>query len=77
MSATVKATFDGEGLRPDEPLELAPQTRVRVIIEPEEAPALRTTSFVRTAQSLQLEGPEDWSSNLDEYLYGKRPQADD
>jgi hypothetical protein len=30
-------------------------------------------SFLKYATSLRLEGPEDWSENLDEYLYrGKK-----
>ena len=29
------------------------------------------TSFLQTARELHLEGPADWASNLDEYLYGK------
>jgi hypothetical protein len=33
MNRTLQATFDGQVLRPDEPLELQPNTRVRVTIE--------------------------------------------
>ncbi len=33
MTKTLEATFDGETLRPDEPLDLEPNTRVRVTIE--------------------------------------------
>jgi hypothetical protein len=66
MSQTVRATFDGEVLRPEEPLVLAPNTRVRVTvesIEPEPAPA---RSFLETARSLNLEGPPDWSARVEE-----------
>lgn len=34
MSRTLEATFDGEALIPDEPLDLEPNSRVRVTIEP-------------------------------------------
>jgi hypothetical protein len=33
MTKTIEAVFDGETLRPDEPLGLAPNTRVRLTIE--------------------------------------------
>ncbi|HEY3134905.1 MAG TPA: antitoxin family protein [Blastocatellia bacterium] len=33
MTRTLEATFDGEALIPDEPLDLKPNTRVRVTIE--------------------------------------------
>jgi hypothetical protein len=73
MTKTIKAVFDGKTLRPEEPLELAPNTRVRLTIEtpsPVEAPV----SFLKTARSLKLDGPADWSANLEEYLYGETPK---
>ena len=71
MTKMIEAVFDGETLRPDEPLELAPNTRVRLTIE---TPPLSGTpqSFLRTARSLSLSGPSDWSANLETYLYGDR-----
>jgi hypothetical protein len=71
MTKTIEAIFDGKTLRPDEPLELAPNTRVRLTIEAP-SPSLAPLSFLRTARSLRLDGPVDWSANLEEYLYGKR-----
>jgi len=70
MTKTIDAVFDGKTLRPDEPLELAPNTRVRVTIETA-PPSLAPVSFLRTARGLGLDGPPDWSANLEEYLYGK------
>lgn len=71
MTKMIEAVFDGETLRPDEPLELAPNTRVRLTIE---TPPLSGApqSFLRTARSLNLSGPTDWSANLETYLYGDR-----
>ena len=37
MVKTVEAFFDGEVLRPTEPLELAPNTKVRITVEVGEA----------------------------------------
>ncbi len=34
MSQVVHATFDDGVLKPDVPLDLAPQTRVRLLVEP-------------------------------------------
>jgi predicted DNA-binding antitoxin AbrB/MazE fold protein len=69
MSKTLEAVYDGEVLRPDEPLELEPNTRVRLTIEPATSPREKSKSFIRTARSLDLQGPPDWSSRLDDYLY--------
>jgi len=73
MTKTIGALFDGVALRPDEPLELPPNTRVRLTIE-RLAPTPRGTpgSFLRTARALELSGPRDWSTNLEAYLYGQK-----
>jgi hypothetical protein len=74
MTKSIEAIFDGVTLRPDEPLELPPNTRVRLTIE-----SLPTRgeagSFLRTARTLGLAGPPDWSSNLETYLYGENPDS--
>lgn len=70
MSQTLEATFDGSVFRPDGPIELEPNTRVRITIEPTSISESGSESFLRVAQSLNLEGPSDWSSRLDDYLYG-------
>lgn len=71
MTRTVYATFDGEVLRPDEPVDLEPNTRVRITIESGEEPQSMPYSFLDTAMSLNLEGPPDWSARFEEYLYGR------
>ncbi|HVF29027.1 MAG TPA: antitoxin family protein [Pyrinomonadaceae bacterium] len=68
MTKTLKAVYDGEVLRPDEPLDLEPNTRVRVTIEVEHKKK-EPYAFLRVARSLKLEGPSDWSTRLDYYLY--------
>jgi predicted DNA-binding antitoxin AbrB/MazE fold protein len=73
MSKTLEAVFDGEVLRPDEPIDLAPNTRVRVTIEPAGQRRGEAKSFLRTARPLELQGPPDWSTRLDDYLYGDEP----
>ena len=71
MTQTLEATFDGKVLRLDSPLKLRPNTRVRVTIEPIK-PAKKKRSFLRTAKSLKLEGPSDWSARIEDYLYAKK-----
>ena len=69
MSKTIEAIFDGEVLRPDEPLELLPNTRVRLTIDKLTIDTNKPRSFLRTARSLDLQGPPDWSERMEEYLY--------
>ena len=74
MSKTLEAIFDGDVFRPDEPVGLPPNTRVRLTVESAEAPERKPNSFLRVARSLELEGPSDWSTRLDDCLY--RPRED-
>ena len=70
MVQILEAVFDGTVLRPDEPIELEPNTRVRLVLETMPQATQEPASFLRTARSLQLDGPPDWSNNLDSYLSG-------
>lgn len=80
MEKTVNATFDGEVFRPDEPISLATDTKVKVIIpekhkkvELVEMPKQSTGkpyAFLDFAMAANLDGPSDFSTNLDDYLYG-------
>lgn len=51
------------------PLPLKPDTRVKISVMTEEE---KPQSFLEVAQSLNVDGPPDWSENLDEYLYGAK-----
>jgi hypothetical protein len=80
MTRTIEATYDGEVLRPDATLPIAPNTRVRVTVEVMaadplvEEPDEQSPSCLDVAASLQLDGPRDWARNLDKYLYGDSDQ---
>ena len=76
MVKTLHATFDGKVLRPEEPLSLEPNTRVLLTLDTEADGPRGTASFLRTALSLRLDGPPDWSSRLEDYLYGGDAPAD-
>lgn len=71
MAETFEAVFDGKAFHPTEPVALEPNTRVRITVE-SASPEESAVSFLKTARSLQLEGPPDWSANLHEYLYGRK-----
>ena len=72
MNKTIEATYDGTVFRPVEPLTLEPNTRVWIVIETTLPPPDPARSFLQTARSLNLEGPPDWSANLEKYLYGDK-----
>jgi hypothetical protein len=70
MTQTIEAIFDGQVIRPDQPLALAVNTRVRVTIEPIAETSSPPSSFLGTARTIKIQGPPDWSTRLDDYLYG-------
>jgi predicted DNA-binding antitoxin AbrB/MazE fold protein len=70
MTQIVEAVYDGIVLRPETSLSLEPNTRVRITVEVLPTEQKPQQSFLRTARSLDLQGPADWSANLDSYLYG-------
>ena len=74
MGMTIEAVFDGKVFRPARPVGLKPNSRVRITIETKGPEAEATSSFLKTARALNLEGPDDWSENLDKYLYGRDVQ---
>ncbi len=73
-TTTIDAIFDGQAFQPDHPIELKPNTRVRITIELVDV-AASPQSFLRTARSLRLDAPADLASNIDLYLYGETPDA--
>jgi predicted DNA-binding antitoxin AbrB/MazE fold protein len=70
MTTIIEATFDGTVFRPSQPVALEPNTPVRLIVESATSPENKPLSFLDTLQSIKIEGPPDWSANVDKYLYG-------
>jgi Protein of unknown function DUF104 len=78
---TIDAVFDGRVFRPIQPIKLPPNTRVQIAITADESlpvsflpvsflpVSFLPVSFLDVAEALSLEGPPDWSLQLDEYLY--------
>lgn len=69
MLKSVEAIYDGEVFRPAGAVELAANTRVRLIVETFLAEDSVAQSFLELAADLELDGPEDWSLRLEDYLY--------
>ena len=73
MTDTIEATYDGQVFRPERPVRLKANTRVTLTIETESTTEEKPASFLETAKSLKLQGPSDWSENIDGYLYSGSP----
>lgn len=70
MSQILEATFDGQVFRPVQTVELEPDTQVEIVVTVKNVPEEKSKSFLRTARALKLKGPKNFSSRLDDYLYG-------
>lgn len=90
MEKIFDATYDGEVFRPDEPVDLASNTKVKVIVEDEIAEPKKLKlvemlkkgkgkpyAFLRYARSVGIDAPPDYASNVDEYLYGGKSLDDE
>ena len=66
--ATITVVFDGEVLRPESPLDLEPNARYIVTIQPE--PIFRDAWDVLEHYAGIVDAPADWSLEHDHYLYG-------
>ena len=62
MVKVLDAVYDGAVFHPSEPLSLQPNTHVRITIEFIPTPPPPAQSFLRTARSIHVEGPADWSA---------------
>lgn len=83
MTTTMYATYDGEVFRPEGPILIERNTRVRVTIEAEPEELVERTDecepygFLRILEAANLDGPPDWSERLHYYLYGEGARSDD
>ncbi|MEH2405493.1 hypothetical protein [Nostoc sp.] len=71
MLEKITAVFNGKVFYPAEPIALPINTHVRISIEILPPGEHETVSFLQTARSLNLDGPSDWSTNINKYLYSK------
>jgi hypothetical protein len=80
MTHTVNATFDGVSFQLDEPLALPANTKVRLTVEPviptaAASPILgQPYSALEILKKAKLNGPADWSENINRYLNEGLPE---
>lgn len=71
MVTTVTATFDGQVLQPDWPLELEVNTRYLITVHKIPTKPENGTAWGILAEFTgTIEAPSDWSEEHDHYLYG-------
>ena len=79
MTKIMYATYDGETFRPEGPISLEPNTRVRVFVAEkfEDIKAGEPFCSLRAMLAANLNGPPDWSERIHEYLYGEDCRSDE
>lgn len=65
MTESIEALFDGKVFRPEKPVKLKANTGVKIIVETVSGAEAKKVPFLRTAKALNLDGPPDWSANID------------
>lgn len=76
MSTTITAVFDGRVLRPDVELDLQPNARYAVTIDPTPVSEPAGDAWdVLEQLAGTVDAPPDWSSEHDHYLYGVPKRA--
>lgn len=80
MTNILYATFDGETLRPDEPISLEPGTRVRITLETDSVERKKTGapySALHAMVAARVDGPPDWSTRAHYHLDGEDCPCDE
>jgi hypothetical protein len=78
MIKTLTVIYDGEALRPADPIDLKPNARYLVTVEQEVAVAEGENAWDILARLTgKVEGPEDWAAEHDHYLYRTPKRRDE
>jgi hypothetical protein len=85
MDKVATVYYDGEVFRPEGPVDLEPNARYVISIEtaPPDPDSAKSTGEVETAWDVldrltgTIEGPGDWASEHDHYLYGTPKRSED
>jgi hypothetical protein len=78
MTTTIRAMFDGQVFRPDEPPDLPANTPVILQVQTTDQDVkAEPYAFFKFARQANVEGPPDWSTNVDEYLAKVRTERDE
>lgn len=74
---TRDAVFDGNVLRPEDPIPLGPNVRVRITVEAVRVKDGEPYCSLDAMLAANLDGPPDWSERIHEYLYGEDCRSGD
>jgi len=69
MTITIPLKYDGQVFWPEEPISLPADTLVTATFELPKKKNDKPYIAFEVATSLNLDGPEDWSERLEDYLY--------
>ncbi|HEY1717263.1 MAG TPA: antitoxin AF2212-like protein [Verrucomicrobiae bacterium] len=73
MTQALKAIYDGEVFRPEEPVKIPAHTSVELLVHTAGKEKKKNgQSFLKEIAALNLHGPSDWSENFEDYLNGDR-----
>jgi predicted DNA-binding antitoxin AbrB/MazE fold protein len=74
MTQVLKAIYDGKVFRPEEPVNLKPDSEVQLLITtPDENKSPKKgKSLLRSVAAMNMEGPSDWSEHFEDYLNGTK-----
>ena len=64
MVKILNAIFDGVVLKPEELVDIIPNSRVKLSIEYPDRDIKKPVSFLKIARNLNLVGPKDWSERV-------------
>lgn len=73
MTQIVKAVYDGEVFKPEEPVKIPAHTSVELLVHTVPGESGEPQSFLKGIAALELRGPADWSEHFEDYLNGDRP----
>jgi hypothetical protein len=72
---TIIVTYDGLAFHPKDTLDLKPNTEYRITIEEISKPVRKGPIKFLLTHAGEVDGPLDWASEHDHYLYGTPKQG--
>jgi predicted DNA-binding antitoxin AbrB/MazE fold protein len=70
MAQTIKAVYNGRVFEPQVPVDLPAGTEVEVTVLAAAVKTGEPHAWMRLLAEAHLDGPSDWSENVDKYRFG-------